>query len=75
MLPEERLVFVGMSGILTGSSDILRQVAIVIQYWSTRQCFPIEFEQINMGESVQDQTVKYIQVLNENGTPIILHIY
>jgi len=68
------LVFFGIFGVF-GSSDILKQLAIVIHFWNNKQCFPIEFEPLNMGDQVKDETYGYLETLSETVTPLVLNVY
>ena len=42
-------VFSGFPGVFAGSENVLKQICIILNLWNLKNCFPIHFEQINMG--------------------------
>ena len=66
--PDGRLVFCGIQGINSNSGDIVRQMAIIINLWNIENMFPIEFQPLNMGAQVVDETVSFIESISVSAT-------
>jgi hypothetical protein len=74
---QNEYLFCGFPGIFANghTTDILKQVSIVLNLWNTKNCFPIKFEPLYMGQSVKDETYEHIESLSENQTSIVKQIF
>jgi hypothetical protein len=68
-------VFCGFPGVYPDSKDIARQLVIILHLWNQFNLFPIEFEPLHMGSQVKDDTVTYIESINESATHFVQQIY
>ena len=70
-MQDDRMVFCGFHGAYPGSGDVLKQIAVILNFWNIKECFPVEFEPLNMGEQVKDETYSYLETLNETVTALV----